>query len=102
MTHFCVFRLDRTDGRADAIREETRAAHRGYMEGFADRVLLGGPLLNEDGTSRGGLMVIEAESEDEVRAILAADPFEIADLSGTIHIAPFRWQTSRPAHLPPL
>lgn len=102
MTHFCVFRLDRTDGQAAAIRKETLAAHRDYMASFGERVLLGGPVLNEDGTSRGGLMVIEAENEDEVRAILASDPFEIAGLSTTIHVYPFRWQTNRPAHLPPL
>ena len=39
---------------------------------------------------------------DAARDILAKDPFEIAGLSGTIEIAPFRWQTNRPAHLPPL
>lgn len=102
MTHYCVFRLDRTDGRAAAIRAETRPAHLAYMKALGPRVLLGGPLLADDGTSCGGMMVIEAETEAEVRAILAADPFEVAGLSATIEIAPFRWQTNRPAHLPPL
>lgn len=102
MTLFCVFRLDRTDGSAAGIRAATRPAHRDYMSRFGDRVLLGGPVLDDAGDPRGGLMLIEAESEAEVRAILAADPFEIAGLSATIEIAPFRWQTNRPAHLPPL
>lgn len=102
MTHFCVFRLDRTDGKAAEIRAATRPAHRDYMTQFGPRVLIGGPVLDHDGNARGGMMVIEAESEDEVRAIVAADPFEVAGLSATIEIAPFRWQTNRPAHLPPL
>lgn len=102
MTHFCVFRLDRTDGEAAAIRAATRPAHLAFMKGYGDRVLIGGPLLDADGAARGGMMVIEAESEEEVRAMLALDPFEQAGLSATIEIAPFRWQTNRPAHLPPL
>lgn len=102
MSHFAVYRLDRTDGQAAAIRAATRPAHRDYMTGFGPRVLMGGPVLDEDGTAVGGLMVIEAADEAEVRAILAADPFEVAGLSATIEIRPFRWQTNRPAHLPPL
>jgi hypothetical protein len=34
--------------------------------------------------------------------MVAADPFEIGGLSATIEIRPFRWQTKRPADLPPL
>lgn len=102
MTHFCVYRLDRTDGRAAEIRAATRPAHLAFMKGYAGRVLIGGPLLDEAGNARGGMMVIEAESEAEVREILSRDPFEIAGLSSTIEVAPFRWQTNRPAHLPPL
>lgn len=102
MAHFIVYRLDREDGKAAGIRATTRPAHRDYMSAFGPRVLIGGPILDEDGNARGGMMVIEAESRDEVERIVAADPFEQAGLSATIHIAPFRWQTSRPAHLPPL
>lgn len=102
MTHYCVIRLDRTDGKAAEIRAATRPDHLAYMKTLVSRVLIGGPLLAEDGSARGGMMVIEAESVEDVRDILAKDPFEIAGLSGTIEIAPFRWQTNRPAHLPPL
>lgn len=102
MTHYCVFRLDRTDGKAAEIRAATRPDHQAYMKQFGPRVLIGGPLLGADGQSRGGMMVIEAADEAEVRAILASDPFELAGLSAVVEISPFRWQTNRPAHLPPL
>ncbi|HWL57455.1 MAG TPA: YciI family protein [Paracoccus sp. (in: a-proteobacteria)] len=102
MAHFIVYRLDRKDGEAGNIRATTRPAHRDYMTQFGPRVLIGGPILDEAGNAQGGMMVIEAESRDEVERIIAADPFEQAGLSTTIHIAPFRWQTNRPAHLPPL
>lgn len=102
MTIFSVYRMDRSDGRAGEIRARTRPAHRDYMARFADRVLCGGPLLDADGEGCGGFMLIEAESADEVQDILDNDPFEIEGLSERIEVFEFRWQTNRPAHLPPL
>lgn len=102
MNLYLVYRLDRDDGRADAIRAETRPAHRAYMDRFAARVRLGGPILGPAGTGCGGLMLVEAESEQAVREMVANDPFELAGLSARIEIHPFRWQTNRPADLPPL
>lgn len=102
MNLYIVYRFDRQDGRAPAIRAETRPLHRQYMDQFAARVRLGGPILDAEGQSCGGLMLIEAESQEEVRAIVEADPFEKAGLSARIDIHPFRWQTGRPADMPPL
>jgi uncharacterized protein YciI len=102
MTLFAVYRLDRSDGRAEAIRGEQRSAHRDYMKQFVSRVRCGGPLLDSDGHTRGGLMLIEAESEADVRVILGNDPFEQARLSDKIEVYMFRWQTNRPAGMPPL
>lgn len=102
MNLYVVYRLDRTDGQAAAIRAATRPAHRDYMAQYAARVRLGGPVLDAAGQGCGGLMVIEAESEEAVRAMVRNDPFELAGLSARIDIYPFRWQTGRPADLPPL
>jgi hypothetical protein len=99
---YIVYRLDRRDGQAEAIRAGTRPAHRAYMDRFTERVQLGGPLLDAQGNACGGLMIVEAESEDAVRAIVADDPFELAGLSERIDILLFRWQTKRPPDLPPL
>lgn len=102
MTLFAVYRLDRKDGKASEIRERTRPAHRTYMQQFQGRVRCGGPLLDEAGEGCGGFMLIEAEDEAEVRDILRNDPFEQEALSDRIEIHAFRWQTSRPADMPPL
>jgi hypothetical protein len=102
MNLYMVYRVDRDDGQADAIRAATRPAHRAYMDRFAGRVRLGGPILDAGGQGRGGLMLVEAESEEAVREMVANDPFERAGLSARIDIHPFRWQTNRPADLPPL
>lgn len=102
MTHFIVYRRDRQDGKAEEIRAKTRPAHREYMNQFSSRVLIGGPILDDSGSAVGGMMVVEAETREEVAQIVAADPFELAGLSATIEISPYRWQTNRPSHLPPL
>ncbi len=102
MTLYSVYRIDRSDGRAAEVRAATRPAHREYMSRFADRVRCGGPLLDENGDACGGLMLIEADSEAQVREILANDPFEIAGLSERIEVLAFRWQTNRPSDMPPL
>ena len=102
MNLYMVYRVDRADGQADAIRAATRPAHRAYMDRFAARVRLGGPILGAEGQGCGGLMLVEAESEQAVRDMVANDPFELAGLSARIDIHPFRWQTNRPADLPPL
>jgi uncharacterized protein len=70
------------------------------MSMFGRRVRCGGPLLNTSGQPCGGLMLIEAESEQEVQNILRNDPFEQAALSGRIEVHPFRWQTNPPADMP--
>ncbi len=102
MNLYMVYRVDRADGQADAIRAATRPAHRAYMDQFAARVRLGGPVLDAQGRGCGGLMLVEAESEQAVRDLVANDPFELAGLSARIDIHPFRWQTNRPSDLPPL
>jgi uncharacterized protein YciI len=102
MNLYMVYRVDRDDGQAEAIRAATRPAHRAYMDRFAARVRLGGPVLDGAGQGCGGLMLVEAESEQAVRDMVANDPFELAGLSARIDIHPFRWQTNRPADLPPL
>ena len=99
---YMVYRLDRRDGKAAEIRAATRPQHQAYMKQFAGRARLGGPVLGADGQPCGGLMLIEAGSETEVREILREDPFEKAGLSERIDVYPFRWQTNRPADLPPL
>lgn len=102
MNLYMVYRVDRADGQAAAIRAAKRPAHRAYMDRYAGRVRLGGPILDAAGQGCGGLMLVEAASEDEVRDMVRNDPFELAGLSARIDIYPFRWQTNRPADLPPL
>jgi hypothetical protein len=60
---------------------ELRKLHRGaHLEGIdrlvaEDRVEHAGPLLDENGAPLGSLVLFEAASLDEARAIAAADPY---------------------------
>jgi uncharacterized protein len=96
---FVVYRLDRDDG-AQEIRAKTRPLHLEYMKKYSGMVKAGGPILADDGiTAIGGLMIIDAESRKFVEDMVANDPFELAHLSKTILINPWRWQTNRPKEL---
>ena len=68
-------------------RERHRAEHRTYLKAQADAgsLLMAGPF---DDVS-GGLIVIEAESIDEVQAIMDADPFTTGGVFASMEIKPF-------------
>lgn len=63
------FALDMTDE-----EQETMGRHAAYWQPFIDsgQMVVFGPVL--DGTGSWGLGVIEAEDEDELRALAARDP----------------------------
>jgi uncharacterized protein YciI len=62
------------EGSAEA-RARVRPAHLEKLRVHAPRIRFAGPLRDADGTPRGSLIVIEAASLADVRAIAAADPY---------------------------
>jgi uncharacterized protein len=73
-----TFALDMTDE-----EREIMGRHAEYWQPFIDsgRMVVFGPVL--DATGSWGLGVVEAEDEDELRAVAAADPVVV---SGTAEI----------------
>ena len=62
-----------------------------YLGELGDRVSLAGPMLSDDGESMvGSVLIIEAESADEIEAIAAGDPYALAGLFEKVTIRPFR------------
>jgi hypothetical protein len=57
------------------VRARVRPAHLEKLRPHAPRIRFAGPLRDADGTPRGSLIVLEAASLAEVRAIAAADPY---------------------------
>ena len=75
---YAVHYLDRAD--AGDIRQQHREAHIAYRKGLGDRLLLAGPLLSEDGKPVGSLVLIEAGSPEDAKAIAHSDPYAAAGL----------------------
>ena len=72
------------------IRKATRPAHLEWIATLGDKVKLGGPMLNEDGTTPvGSVIFLEAASLEEAKAIYAEDPYRHAKLWRRIEIRPF-------------
>jgi hypothetical protein len=75
VTYFVVLRRIGPDwARSKPLEEQTGwAQHATFMDGLVDRgvVVLGGPLADEIRV----VLVVEADSEDEVRTALARDPW---------------------------
>ncbi len=66
----CIDKPDSADKRV-----ENRPAHLAYLNGLGSQVKIGGALLAADcRTPVGSMVVVEAESEADVQALLARDP----------------------------
>jgi uncharacterized protein YciI len=75
-----------------AIRKANRPEHLAYLESLGDTLLFAGPFTEEDGqTMNGSLIVIDAESLRDARAIADGDPFARAGLFESVEIRPWLW-----------
>jgi len=76
---------------SQSLRLATRDAHLGYVGNNAESIRLAGPLLGDDGERMvGSLFLIEADSDDDVRAFHDQDPYTQAGLWGNVVLRPFR------------
>ena len=86
-----ILAFDGTDAEAPARRAAARDAHVAFItaEAAAGRLLLGLPLHDEAGTSRGSLMLIAGEAAER-DAYLAGEPFARAGVWQRVEAHPFR------------
>ena len=92
--HFVAILEDRDDGLP--IRLETRPVHLEWMKTVP--VQIAGPFLDASGEKPiGSLLIVEAETEAEARAILAEDPYAKAGLFKSGVVRPWRWVVGKPA-----
>ena len=72
-------------------RLANRAAHLAYLERLGSRVKAGGAMLADDlKTPVGSMLIFEGESEADIRAILADDPYARAGLFDSVTLKPWR------------
>ena len=90
MSLFVFHGLDKADGLE--VRKATRPAHLAWIDQLAPRVKIGGPMLADDGqTPVGSMLVVEAETLEAAKALLAADPYALAGLWQSTSVRPFNW-----------
>jgi uncharacterized protein YciI len=73
------------------LRMETRPTHLAYLAGLGPRVKVGGAMLTPDQKSVvGSLLILEGETEADIAALLADDPYAKAGLFASVDIKPWR------------
>lgn len=73
------------------LREAHREAHAAYMREHARHVVLGGPLLDADGTTRIGITAVLRFDDDDALARFTADePYRKAGLFDRISLHPMQ------------
>ncbi|WP_042304806.1 YciI family protein [Paraburkholderia terrae] len=78
------------------IREKLLDSHRAYVRREADvKMLHGGPLYDAHECSIGTCLILEANSESEVRAWISSEPFFNAGLFAIVSIERWGWTYGR-------
>lgn len=85
---FAVICTDKPD--SQALRQRTRPDHVAHLRSLGERLVQGGPLLDEAGQPRGSLLILEAEDRAAAEAFAAADPYAGAGLFDRVEIHPYR------------
>ena len=72
------------------LRLANRQAHLAYAGGFAGKLKVAGPLLDEAGNMAGSLLILEADSLEEARAFNLGDPYQKAGLFASVQVTAFK------------
>jgi len=96
---YIIYQEDRPDGAA--LRAANREAHFAYLETNRDILVLGGALLDEDGTTRtGSVLIINVVDRAAAEAFSRDEPFRRAGLFRTVKISRMRRGQWNPAVAP--
>jgi uncharacterized protein YciI len=84
-----IVRMDKPD--SGAARDRVMKPHRDYLKERESIIVVGGPLLSDDGTtSIGSFHMVNAESRAEAQAFADGDPFTQAGVFSSISVARLR------------
>jgi uncharacterized protein len=72
-------------------RLDNRAAHLEYAKGFGAKIVIGGPLLTDDGqTMIGSAFVFDTDDRAELDAFLTSDPYAKAGLFESVTVTRYK------------
>lgn len=83
------------------LRLDTRPEHVEYLNGLkaSGTLKLAGPFLDADGKPNGSFVVVEAETIDTARAILAEDPYAKVGLFASTELRGWNWTFGKPENI---
>ena len=86
---FAVKCMDKTGGLM--LRMEYRPAHLAFLEEQGAKVVMAGPILDDDHQSPiGSLLVLDITDRAELSEFLAQDPYAQAGLFQQVEVLPYR------------
>lgn len=72
------------------LRTATRPAHLEHLDRARDRILVAGPLLDEEGRPIGSLLIIDCEDRKAAIQYAADDPYALAGLFASVAVTAWR------------
>lgn len=88
MPTFAIHCIDKPFQRE--LRAATRAEHLAYLEKALDRILVAGPLLDDDGNPIGSMLLMEFPDRRAAVSFAADDPYARAGLFASVAVTPWR------------
>ncbi len=73
-----------------SLRASTRSEHLAYLETAIDRVLVAGPLLDDEGSPIGSMMLMDFPDRRAAVAFAADDPYARAGLFASVAVTAWR------------
>ncbi len=89
---FLIIGYDGTDAKAPARRQAARQAHLDGVKALrrSGNCIEGGAMLNDAGEMIGSALIMEFDSEEQMREWLSKDPYVVGKVWQTIDVRPFR------------
>lgn len=86
---FVLYCVDKPDH--GHVRAANRPAHLDYIRGHAEQVVIGGPMLSEDGGGMiGSMAVLDVPDRAAAEAFARDDPYALAGLFESVIIRRYR------------
>ena len=93
---FIIYSEDKADSLP--LRQANREAHLAWLsQDMAAEVLVAGPWLDNDGTMRGSLLIVECEDAQTLEGWMARDPYAKAGLPSHVIVRPYKWVIGAPS-----
>ncbi len=88
MPHFAIHCIDKPA--SGGLRTATRSAHLAHLDTVGDRLLVAGPLLDDEGSPIGSLLIIDFDDRKAAIQFAADDPYALAGLFASVAVTAWR------------